>query len=86
EVEVADAIHHARPEDNNPAREAHRKGGDRKKNDKHREPRGPSNLFSTYTPLNASREHILTECHASEFRQGGIKFPKQVPPKPHQDT
>ncbi|MCI41985.1 hypothetical protein A2U01_0063220, partial [Trifolium medium] len=20
------------------------------------------------------------------FRQGGIKFPKQVPPKPHQDT
>ncbi|MCI49001.1 hypothetical protein A2U01_0070244, partial [Trifolium medium] len=21
-----------------------------------------------------------------EFRQGGIKFPKQVPPKPHQDT
>ncbi|MCI63859.1 hypothetical protein A2U01_0085116, partial [Trifolium medium] len=38
EVEVADAIHHARPEDNNPARESHRKGGDRKKNDKHREP------------------------------------------------
>ncbi|MCI89336.1 hypothetical protein A2U01_0110624, partial [Trifolium medium] len=37
EVEVADAIHHARPEDNNPARESHRKGGDRRKNDKHRE-------------------------------------------------
>ncbi|MCI45278.1 hypothetical protein A2U01_0066517, partial [Trifolium medium] len=30
--------------------------------------------------------HILSECAASEFRQGGIKFPKQEPAKPHQDT
>ncbi|MCI79965.1 hypothetical protein A2U01_0101236, partial [Trifolium medium] len=31
EVGVADAIRHARPEDNNPARESQRKGGDRRK-------------------------------------------------------
>ncbi|MCI52717.1 hypothetical protein A2U01_0073963, partial [Trifolium medium] len=48
-------------------------------------PRG-SLCFSNYTPLTVSREHILFECHASEFRQGGIKFSKQVPAKPHQDT
>ncbi|MCI39894.1 hypothetical protein A2U01_0061126, partial [Trifolium medium] len=64
EVEVADANCHARPEDNQPARESHRKGGDRRKNDKHREPQGPPNLFSNYTPLTVSREHILSECHA----------------------
>ncbi|MCI45001.1 hypothetical protein A2U01_0066240, partial [Trifolium medium] len=70
---------HARPEDNKelPAREPHRKGGNRRKNDKHREPRGRPSLFSNYTPLTVSREHNLSECHASEFRQGGIKFPKQ---------
>ncbi|MCI56247.1 hypothetical protein A2U01_0077498, partial [Trifolium medium] len=45
EVEVADAIRHARPEDNQPAWEPHRKEGDRRKNDKHREPRGPPSLF-----------------------------------------
>ncbi|MCI74757.1 hypothetical protein A2U01_0096021, partial [Trifolium medium] len=53
EVEVADAIRHARPEEGNPAREPHRKGGDRRKNDKHKEPRGPPSLFSSYTPLTA---------------------------------
>ncbi|MCI80422.1 hypothetical protein A2U01_0101693, partial [Trifolium medium] len=58
EVEVADVIRHARPEDNNPAREPHHKGVDRRKNDKHREPRGPPSLFSNYTPLTVSREHI----------------------------
>ncbi|MCI44192.1 hypothetical protein A2U01_0065431, partial [Trifolium medium] len=30
EVEVADVIRHARPEYNQPARESHRKGGDRR--------------------------------------------------------
>ncbi|MCI91543.1 hypothetical protein A2U01_0112837, partial [Trifolium medium] len=54
EVEVADIIRHARPEDSNPARKPHRKGGDRRKNEKHREPRGPPSLFSSYTPLTAS--------------------------------
>ncbi|MCI72053.1 hypothetical protein A2U01_0093316, partial [Trifolium medium] len=56
EVEMADAIRHARPGDNNSARESHRKGGDRRKNDKHMEPRGPPSLFSNYTPLTVSRE------------------------------
>jgi hypothetical protein len=42
-------------------------------------------LFSIYTPINASRKHILTECYNSEFKEGGIKFPKQAPAKPGQD-
>ncbi|MCI93029.1 hypothetical protein A2U01_0114327, partial [Trifolium medium] len=51
EVEVAYVIRHTRPEDNQSARESHRNGGDRKKNDKHREPRGPPSLFLNYIPL-----------------------------------
>jgi hypothetical protein len=42
-------------------------------------------LFSIYTPLNASHEHILTECYNAEFKEANIKFPKQVPTKPAQD-
>ncbi|MCI19009.1 hypothetical protein A2U01_0040164 [Trifolium medium] len=42
-------------------------------------------MFSRYTSLISLREHILSECASSEFRQGGIKFPKQVLAKPHQD-
>ncbi|MCI53521.1 hypothetical protein A2U01_0074768, partial [Trifolium medium] len=90
EHEAADAIRHSRAkhnplrrESNHPPRESSHRDGGKKKNDKHREPRGPPNLFSNYTPLTVLCEHILSECHASEFRQGGIKFPKQVSAKPH---
>jgi hypothetical protein len=89
EQEAADALRLARGEDvqppkgsNQPPREAGQIDGGRKRNDK---PRGPPSLFSVYTPLNASREHILTECYNSEFKEAGIKFPKQPPVKPGQD-
>ncbi|MCI48564.1 hypothetical protein A2U01_0069807, partial [Trifolium medium] len=75
ERKAADAIRHSRAEDNSsrresnhPPRESSRRYGGKKKNDKHRDPRGPPSLFSNYTPLTISREHILSECHASEFR------------------
>ncbi|MCI57127.1 hypothetical protein A2U01_0078378, partial [Trifolium medium] len=90
EREVADAIRHSRPEDNPPPRESNpppreysHKGGDRKRNDRSREPRGPPSQFMNYTPLLTSHEHILSECVNAEFRQAGIRFPKQVPAKPH---
>ncbi|MCI60715.1 hypothetical protein A2U01_0081971, partial [Trifolium medium] len=54
-------------------RESSSINGGKKKNDKHTEPRGPPSLFSNYTPLTVSCVHILSECHTSEFRQGGIK-------------
>ncbi|MCI66503.1 hypothetical protein A2U01_0087761, partial [Trifolium medium] len=66
----------SRRESNPPSRESSRREGGKKKSDKHREPRGPPNMFSSYTLLISSREHIMSECAASEFRQGGIKFPK----------
>jgi hypothetical protein len=68
-----------RQESSHPPREAGQRDGVRKRGDK---PRGPPSLFSIYTPLNASREHILTECYNAEFKEANIKFPKQVPAKP----
>ncbi|MCH99129.1 hypothetical protein A2U01_0020140 [Trifolium medium] len=92
EREVADAIRHSRPEDNPPPQESNppprefsHNGGDRKRNDRPREPQGPPSQFMNYTPLLTSREHILSECADTEFRQARIRFPKQVPTKPHQD-
>jgi hypothetical protein len=89
EQEMADALRHSRTEDtqprqesNIPPREAGQREGGRRRGDK---PRGPPSLFSIYTPINASRKHILTECYNSEFKEGGIKFPKQAPAKPGQD-
>ncbi|MCI50738.1 hypothetical protein A2U01_0071982, partial [Trifolium medium] len=53
EREMADAIRHSRPEDNLPPRESNpppqessHKGGDIKKNDRTREPRGPPSQFT----------------------------------------
>ncbi|MCH81476.1 hypothetical protein A2U01_0002263, partial [Trifolium medium] len=85
EVEVADAIRHSRLEDSHPAREPSHKGGDKKRNDRPREPRGPPSTFTNYTPLIASRETILAEVATADFRASGIKFPKQVPLKPYHD-
>jgi hypothetical protein len=89
EQEMADALRHSRTEDtqprqesNIPPREAGQREGGRRRGDK---PRGPPSLFSIYTPINASRKHILTECYNSEFKEGVLKFPKQAPAKPDQD-
>jgi hypothetical protein len=89
EQEMADSLRQGQTEEerprretNNPSRETGQKDGGRKRGDK---PWGPPSMFSVYHPLNASREHILAECYDTEFREGNIKFPKQVPAKPEQD-
>ncbi|MCI82979.1 hypothetical protein A2U01_0104253, partial [Trifolium medium] len=56
EVQAADDIRHARPGSSQSAREPSHKGGDRRRGDKQREPRGPPTTFTNYTPLNKSRE------------------------------
>ncbi|MCI78855.1 hypothetical protein A2U01_0100126, partial [Trifolium medium] len=60
EVQAADTIRHARLGDSQPARESSHKGGDRRQGDRSREPRGPPSTFANYTPLNKSREAIVT--------------------------
>jgi hypothetical protein len=59
-----------------------RGGGDRKNDELPREKnRGPTSQFTSYTPLIASREHILDEVTAAEYKNYGVRMPKQVPPK-----
>jgi hypothetical protein len=59
-----------------------RGGGDIKNDERPREKnRGPTSQFTSYTPLIASREHILAEVTAAEFKNYGVRMPKQVPPK-----
>jgi hypothetical protein len=59
-----------------------RGGGDRKNDERPRDKtRGPTNQFTSYTPLICSREHILAEVTAAEFKSYGVRMPKQVPPK-----
>lgn len=35
--------------------------------------------------MNASHEHILTECVNSEFKKVGVRFPKQFSARPNMD-
>ncbi|MCI54158.1 hypothetical protein A2U01_0075406, partial [Trifolium medium] len=51
EVQIADAARHSRPGSSQPAREPSQRGGDRRKGDRSREPRGPPSTFAVYTPL-----------------------------------
>ena len=37
--------------------------------------------FHDYTPLTTSRERILSECANSEFKQVGVRLPRQTPSK-----
>ncbi|KAK2407999.1 L-type lectin-domain containing receptor kinase IX.1 [Trifolium repens] len=101
EQEIADALRQGRSEeappkhDTNkaPRESGHRDGHGDGRRDGNRDggrrrgerPRGPPSLFTVYTPLNASREHILLECYDTEFKEGQIKFPKPGLAKPGQD-
>ncbi|KAK2416133.1 hypothetical protein QL285_038556 [Trifolium repens] len=101
EQEIADALRQGRTEEappqhdsNKPPRESGRRDGGRDRGrDGGRDggrrrgdrPRGPPSLFTIYTPLNASREHILLECFDTDFKEGNIKFPKPGVAKPGQD-
>ncbi|KAK2397452.1 hypothetical protein QL285_059022 [Trifolium repens] len=99
--EMADALRQGRTEEAPPRQDTHKpprdaghrdggrygqkdgqRDGGRRRGDK---PRGPPSLFTVYTPLNASREHILIECYDTEFKEGNIKFPKPGTAKPGQD-
>ncbi|MCI70739.1 hypothetical protein A2U01_0092002, partial [Trifolium medium] len=72
EVQAADAARHSRLGTSSQlAREPSHRGGDRRKGDRSREPRGPPSTFANYTPLNKSREAILAECNSSEFTKVG---------------
>jgi hypothetical protein len=84
EREAAITAKKPRTEDTSSNHDSSRRG-DKKKDDRPREPRIPPSRFKEYTPLIASREHILSECAAAEFRRANIKFPKQVPTRPGQD-
>lgn len=91
EKEEAHAIRNSRHEENSKSRrqeEGSRRRADKKKEDKNRDPRdykGQTGKFREYNPLNASREHILTECANVEFHTGKVCFPKSMPAKPNVD-
>jgi hypothetical protein len=60
--------------------------GDKKNDERPRDKnRGPTSQFTNYTPLIASREHILAEVTAFEFKNYGVRLPKQLPPKRNTD-
>ncbi|GAU37149.1 hypothetical protein TSUD_293060 [Trifolium subterraneum] len=61
--------------------------GDEKKREggKVREAKPPKSQFTYHTPLNASRDRILSEISSAEFKSAGIRFPKQLPAKPNVD-
>ncbi|GAU34623.1 hypothetical protein TSUD_394140 [Trifolium subterraneum] len=87
EETMADAMRYSRTEDNRPPHEQGNKNGDkrhgnRRGRDKSREPQGPPNQFTNYTPLIVPREIVLVECAASDFKNAGIRFPKSTPFKP----
>ncbi|CAJ2637946.1 unnamed protein product [Trifolium pratense] len=45
----------------------------------------PRGKFTTYTPLNASRDRIFAEVSAADFKKAGIDFPRQQPMKENTD-
>ncbi|XP_058759897.1 uncharacterized protein LOC131633202 [Vicia villosa] len=65
-----------------------RRGHEKRKDDMPRdtkEHRGPSGRFNDYTPLNASRERILSECKSTEFKNSNVKPPRPNPTRPGTD-
>ncbi|CAJ2662096.1 unnamed protein product [Trifolium pratense] len=45
----------------------------------------PRGKFTTYTPLNASRDRIFAEVSAADLKKAGIHFPRQQPMKANTD-
>ncbi|CAJ2665932.1 unnamed protein product [Trifolium pratense] len=89
EQQAADAARYGRAGNSQPVprsnAEQSSRGGGRRRGERPREPRGPPNTFSNYTPLSKTREEIWKECNSAEFTKAGIKFPRQQPSKPGQD-
>ncbi|XP_058756308.1 uncharacterized protein LOC131629545 [Vicia villosa] len=83
EKEAAHAVRNSRQEESskNGRQDDSRRGTDKKKDDKGRDPKDYKALagkFREYTPLNASRERILNECANAEFQTGKVRFPKTM--------
>ncbi|XP_058726074.1 uncharacterized protein LOC131597391 [Vicia villosa] len=90
EKEAAHAVRNSRQEESskNGRQDNSRRGIDKKKDDKGRDPKDYKALaekFRVYTPLNASRECILNECANAEFQTGKVRFPKTMPARPNVD-
>lgn len=91
EKEAAHAARDSRHEQNTTStrqEEDSRRGTDKKKEDKTRDAtdyKGPSGKFRVYTSLNASREHILTECVNYDFQTAWVPFLKQLLARPNVD-
>ncbi|XP_058724210.1 uncharacterized protein LOC131595762 [Vicia villosa] len=65
-----------------------RRGQDKRRDDRARdvkERRGPAGRFNDYTPLNTSREKILSDCQNAEFKKSNIRPPKSNPTRPGTD-
>ncbi|XP_058784255.1 uncharacterized protein LOC131659027 [Vicia villosa] len=90
EKEAAHVVRNSRNKESgkNARQDESRRGTDKKKEDKTRDPRdskAPAGKFREYTPLNASRERILNECANAEFQTGKVRFPKSLPARPNMD-
>ncbi|GAU45958.1 hypothetical protein TSUD_301670 [Trifolium subterraneum] len=70
-----------------PSSQREERRGDEKKREggKVREAKPPKSQFTYHTPLNAPRDRILFEISNAEFKNAGIRFPKQLPAKPNVD-
>ncbi|CAJ2659659.1 unnamed protein product [Trifolium pratense] len=62
-----------------------RRGNEKQKEERIKDSKPPRGKFTTYTPLNASRDRIFAEVSAADFKKAGIHFPRQQPMKANTD-
>ncbi|CAJ2653385.1 unnamed protein product [Trifolium pratense] len=63
-----------------------RRGNEKQREERIKDSKPPRGKFTTYTPLNASRDRIFAEVSAADFKKAGIHFPRQQPMKANTDT
>ncbi|CAJ2641456.1 unnamed protein product [Trifolium pratense] len=62
-----------------------RRGNEKQREERIKDSKPPRGKFTTYTPLNASRDRIFAEVSAADFKKAGIHFPRQQPMKANTD-
>ncbi|CAJ2668233.1 unnamed protein product [Trifolium pratense] len=62
-----------------------RRGNEKGREERIKDSKPPRGKFTTYTPLNASRDRIFAEVSAADFKKAGIHFPRQQPMKANTD-
>ncbi|CAJ2648669.1 unnamed protein product [Trifolium pratense] len=62
-----------------------RRGNEKQREERIKDFKPPRGKFTTYTPLNASRDRIFAEVSAADFKKAGIHFPRQQPMKANTD-